>query len=209
MKKFSFVLIIILVATYIFAKSLHKESKYNFDLPFYVSNDFTPYWFDEKNIELEKIHTIEEFEFINQDGENFKSTDYNNKIYVVNFFFTTCAGICPNLTTNMSLLYDEFKDEDDFALLSFSVMPDVDNVKELEIFAEAYGIKSEKWNLLTGEKKAIYKTARESFFADRKLESTKTENDFLHSEYFLLIDRNQQIRGVYNGTQILEIEKNN
>ncbi|PHS08393.1 MAG: SCO family protein [Kordia sp.] len=173
-------------------------------LPFFNSSDFTPEWILPSSDEYNEIHTISPFSFTNQNGKTITNNDYKDKIYVVDFFFTTCPGICPRLTKNMNILQEEFENDEELVLLSHTVMPWVDTVDKLKEFASNNKVIDSKWNLVTGERDEIYNIARNSYFADEDFVKTKDESAFIHTENFLLIDKKGRVRGVYNGT--LEIE---
>ena len=169
-------------------------------LPFFNSGEFTPEWIEKESKAYERIHKIPYFSFVNQNGDTITQKDYLGKIYVANFFFTTCTGICRSLSLNMKLLQEAFKDDSEILLLSHSVTPDIDSVSILKKYAENYGVDSNKWNLVTGNKEGIYKLARTAYFSDEDFVKTKEASEFIHTENFLLIDQQGRIRGVYNGT---------
>jgi len=168
-------------------------------LPYYQEASFTPYWFEKGTSAQKTFHQIPAFSLTNQDGETITEETFKNKIYVTDFFFTTCPGICPKMTANMDILQQEFKNDDEVLLLSHSVTPETDSVPVLKRYAETKGIDSKKWHLLTGERSQIYDLGRNHYFVEEDLGEAKTEDDFLHTENFLLIDKNRQIRGIYNG----------
>ncbi len=175
-------------------------------LPFYNTPDFTPQWIDAASADVKTIHTIPSFSFIDQDGDSISDKTFNNKIYAVNFFFTSCPGICKRLTANLLLVQTAFKNDTSVLLLSHSVTPENDSVSRLKLYARNFGVVSYKWFLVTGEREKIYRIARESYFADEDMGDTKRgPNDFLHTENVLLIDKHKRIRGVYKGTSIKEI----
>lgn len=169
-------------------------------LPYFDSEDFTPKW--EKG-----SHTIPEFSFTNQDGVVINNDTYRGKIYVADFFFTTCPGICPQLTKNMNLLQETYKDNPEILLLSHTVMPWVDSVEKLSEYAKLNEINSKKWNLVTGDKDELYAIARKGYFADEDFKKTQDESEFIHTENFILVDKQGHIRGVYNGTIALDIQR--
>ena len=169
-------------------------------LPYFNSADFTPDW-DTKE------HKIPDFSFLNQNGERITNDTYAGKNYVANFFFTICPGICPKLTSNMSLLQEAYKDDPDLMLLSHSVMPWNDSVPVLKNYAVEKGVDDAKWNLLTGPKEAIYDIARNGYFADEDFTKTQDPETFIHTENFILVDKEGYIRGVYNGTLELDLER--
>ena len=169
-------------------------------LPYFDSYDFSPKW-NSVN------HTIPKFEFINQNGDTITNNDYAGKIYVADFFFTTCPGICPKLTKHMKILEDLYSKNDEIKFLSHTVMPWHDSVPVLNEYGKRYDIESKKWNLVTGDKEEIYRVARDGYFADNSFKTQESVNEFIHSENFYLIDKNGKIRGVYNGTLEIEIER--
>lgn len=171
-------------------------------LPVYNAPDFTPVWNTDNN-----DHTISPFSFTDQNGNAFESKSLEGKIYAVDFFFTTCPGICPKLTKNLGKVQDAYSNDPNVMLLSFSVTPETDNAEVLKNYAKNHGVTYGKWKLLTGARKDIYALARKSFFADEDLGLQQNENDFLHTENVLLIDTKGRIRGIYKGTLPLETEK--
>ena len=172
-------------------------------LPYYNAADFTPVWNESEGDK----HTIADFTFTDQLGNSFGSKDLAGKIYAVDFFFTTCPGICPALTKNLSKVQEAYKNDTRVMLVSFSVTPETDNAAVLKNYAETHSVNYDKWRLLTGSRKDIYSLARKSYFADEDLGLQENENDFLHTENVMLIDGNGRIRGLYKGTYPLEIEK--
>jgi len=172
-------------------------------LPYYVSADFTPHWLTEKELQ-QPVHQIPSFSFINQYGETITGQTVEGRIYVANFFFTSCPGICKRLTNNLSLVQEAYK-ADDVLILSHSVTPETDSVGRLLQYAQQYKIKKQQWHLLTGKRSELYTIARKSYFADEDLGEVQAENDFLHTENVLLIDKQRRIRGVYKGTSEADI----
>ena len=168
-------------------------------LPFYNEATFTPHWIAPNDDRLDTFHRISPFELTNQEGKVVTEKSFEDKIYVVDFFFTICPGICPKMTANMMEIQDEFINDDDVLLLSHSVTPERDSVPVLKRYAENKGILSHKWHLVTGKQQAIYKLGREDYFVEEDLGLTKEEDDFLHTENFVLIDKDRHIRGIYNG----------
>lgn len=168
-------------------------------LPFYQEATFTPYWLDNNSEETAELHRIPDFSLVNQLGEAVTEETFKDKIYIADFFFTTCPGICPKMTANMTVLQEAFLEEEDVLLLSHSVTPETDSVQILKRYAETKGVIDHKWHLVTGERKQIYDLGRHAYFAEEDLGIDKTEDDFLHTENFLLIDKNRHIRGIYNG----------
>ena len=176
-------------------------------LPFYNSEDFTPEWIAENDPKYKNMHTIAPFEFTNQNGEKITNATFQGKIYVTDFFFTTCPSICPILAKNMSAIQERYKNDHDILLLSHTVMPWVDTVEKIKEYAQEKNAMSNKWHLVTGNKDSIYNLARTSYFADEDFKKTKDENEFIHTENFILVDRKGRIRGVYNGTLALDVQR--
>ncbi|MBT3443103.1 MAG: SCO family protein [Flavobacteriaceae bacterium] len=173
-------------------------------LPIYNPVDFNPKYVDKSIQNVNKNHTVKDFNLINQNGNKITSKDYENKIYVVDFFFTRCPSICPIMTDNMKKVQDEYIDNDDIMLLSMSVTPEIDDIEVLKDYAIEKGVNDSKWNITTGSKKHIYELARKSYFAvvdqgDGGLQ------DFIHTPNFILVDTKKQIRGIYDGTEDNEI----
>ena len=169
-------------------------------LPYFNSADFTPQW-------DEGTHKIPEFSFVNQNGEKVTNKTYQGKIYVADFFFTTCPGICPKLTKNMNLLQDAYLNDSDVMLLSHTVMPWKDTIELLKAYEANNNVNSAKWNLVTGNKDELYTIARTGYFADEDFTKTQDEDDFIHTENFILVDKNGYIRGVYNGTLEVDVSR--
>ena len=168
-------------------------------LPYYNSQDLTPTW-DSKN-----MHPIAHFNLVDQTGKRFGSDSLIGKIYIANFFFTTCPSICPKMTKCFKLLQDSISTMQNVEIVSFSVMPRVDSVKKLKIYGDQNNINPGFWHLLTGDKSTIYTLGRASFFADNN-KSTDTST-FIHTDKMYLVDNQKQIRGVYNATNMNDISR--
>jgi len=177
----------------------------NESLPYYSSADFTPVWIGKGSGRLDTLHSIPAFSFTDQNGNNISEKNVANKIYVADFFFTACPGICPKLARNLKIVQDAFANDDEVLLLSHSVTPDKDIPAVLKRYAANYSVIDSKWYLLTGNKDAIYNIARKFYFADEDLGMQRNSNDFLHTENMLLIDKHRRIRGVYKGTSAAEM----
>lgn len=204
MKLFSKILIIIGVLV---SCDTEKEVDKELTLPFFNSVEFTPEWINKEDRNYKKIHRIPDFSLTNQEGEMVNRKTYEGKIYVADFFFASCPGICPILEKNMSKLQEKFKNDNEVLLLSHTVMPTKDSVPVLKKYAIDNNIDSKKWNLVTGDKKQIYALARKEYFADEDFVKTQDEDAFVHTENFILIDKKGRIRGVYNGTLSLDTER--
>ena len=154
---------------------------------------------------IKKFHKISNFNLVNQNGNNISQEFYHNKIYVADFFFTTCPSICPIMTNNMLKVQEKIKNDPNVLIVSFSVDPKTDSVAQLKKYAKEKGVDDLKWNLLTGDKKQIYDLARKSFFV-AEIDKDTDSNDIIHTENFVLVDPDKRIRGFYDGTNLDEIK---
>ena len=177
------------------------------NLPYYNEESFTPHWLDSGSNEEKEFHKIPDFNLINQLGDTITQQTFEDKIYITDFFFTSCPGICPQMTNSMLKLQELFKNDDAILFLSHSVTPTIDTVEELDIYAKRFGVIANKWHLVTGDKTEIYNLGRNEYFVENDLGIPKDINDFLHSENFLLIDKNKHIRGIYNGLNRASMEQ--
>ncbi|MFY0625774.1 MAG: SCO family protein [Reichenbachiella sp.] len=175
-------------------------------LPYFISADFSPHWFNSTE-ELIGKHKIPPFSLVNQNGDTINNKSFEDKIYVADFFFTVCPGICPKLTKNMASIQARYENDPEILLLSHTVMPWHDSVSILKEYALNNAVIDQKWNLVTGDQKAIYDLARKGYFADEDFVKTKEEKDFIHTENFILVDGQGHIRGVYNGTIALDVKR--
>ena len=173
-----------------------EPSKAERTLPFYDSADFTPTW---QAGDAQTVHRIRPFRLVDQRGAPFTEADLDGRIAVVDFFFTTCPAICPLMATSMGDVQKAFLNDDRVVLLSHSVTPETDTPEVLAKYAEAHGVRVDKWKLLTGSKSEIYDLGRRYYFVDEDLGATRNDDDFLHTENFILIDGQRRIRGIYNG----------
>ena len=161
----------------------------------------------EENIQfIKKYHKIKDFSMKNQNGETITQEFYNDKIYVADFFFTTCPTICPIMTENMGYVQEKIKNDSDVLLLSFSVTPEIDSVKQLKKYALEKNVVDSKWNLVTGNKKDIYNLARTSYLV-AKTNGDGGKYDMIHTENFVLVDKEKRIRGFYDGTNSKEMDQ--
>lgn len=168
-------------------------------LPFFNDKTFTPHWITPGSEEEKAFHKIPDFKLTNQLGETITQQTFDEKIYVVDFFFTSCPGICLKMTNNMTKIQEEFKDDQGLLILSHSVTPSIDSVSVLSDYASKYDVIANKWHLVTGDREEIYSLGRDHYFVENDLGEPKNLDDFLHTENFLLIDTNKHIRGIYNG----------
>lgn len=154
---------------------------------------------------VRKYHKIADFDLVNQNGDTITEEDYKDKIYIADFFFTTCLTICPIMTDHMIKIQEKIKNDDEVLLLSHTVFPVADSVPVLKEYALEKGVIDEKWNLVTGDKKEIYELARKSYLATKST-GDGGPYDMIHTENFILVDKNRQIRGFYDGTDPKAIE---
>ena len=155
---------------------------------------------------VKKYHKIAPFSFENQNGKTITQHDYEGKIYIADFFFTTCPSICPKMTANMVGIQEEILNDSTVMLLSYSVTPKIDSVPQLKKYAIEKGVNDEKWNLLTGNKKEIYTMARKSYLVVNE-DGDRGPYDMIHTENFILVDPEKRIRGFYDGTDTLAMRE--
>ena len=188
-------LIISLSAIFMFYNVLTPEKK----LPIYQPNMVKFQLVDSTIQHVKRFHKINDFSLVNQNNEIITNETYDGKIYIADFFFTTCPGICPIMKENMIILQDEFINDDDVLLLSHTVTPEIDSVHVLKKYSLDKGVIDSKWNIVTGDKKQIYNLARKSYLVAEDIESP-TQYDMIHTENFVLVDSKRRIRGFYDGT---------
>ncbi len=174
-------------------------------LPIHQPSNFNVELVDPSIQHVRKYHTIKDFELINQNGDTITQKNYKDKIYVADFFFTTCATICPVMTKNMAKIQKEILNDDDIMLLSHTVTPKIDTVAQLKRYAIEKGVNDTKWNLVTGDKKQIYDLARKSYLAVKA--TGDGDYGMIHTENFILIDKEKRVRGTYDGTSDEEIKE--
>ena len=168
-------------------------------LPFFDSPAFTPRWLEPSDVPKD-FHKIPPFSMRNQRGETITEADMDGKVTVVDFFFASCNGICPRLAESMQSIDASFGDTVDLVLLSYSVMPDADTVDVLADYASSRSLESDRWHFLTGDRKTIYALGRQSYFVEERLGVDRDDDEFLHTENLVLLDRQRRIRGIYSGT---------
>lgn len=197
-KKFFIIFGILSIIIYLGIYNLLSPEKM---LPIYSPRDINPELVDSTVQHIGNDHKIADFAFTNQNGKVITQKDYENTIYVADFFFTTCPTICPKMTDNMVWLQNQLKNNPEVKLLSFSVTPDIDSPEVLKKYAIEKGVDDSRWNLVTGNKKDIYYLARKSYLA---VKTGKPEElyDMVHTENFILVDKNKRIRGFYDGTNL-------
>lgn len=183
-----------------------KEKATASKVPYYNGPDFSPYWLAPGSDSARLMHQVAPFSLLTQQGDTLHSGNLEGKIYVANFFFTSCGSICPKMTANLKKVQEIFPSNPLLKILSFSVTPWIDSVPRLQWYAKKHEIKGEQWYLLTGDKSRIYQLARQEFYAEEEPGMNKDSTEFLHTEHMILVDREGHLRGLYNGTLELEIE---
>ncbi|NND64216.1 MAG: SCO family protein [Flavobacteriaceae bacterium] len=204
--KYKFFGIVLLVLSIVIITSIYQVLKPNPKLKVYQPSDFNPEVVDSTLQHVKKYHTIANFSLINQNGEEVTQTNYDNSIYVADFFFTTCQTICPIMTDHMVQIQEELKEDTLVKLLSHTVTPEIDSVAQLKKYALEKGVDDSKWNLVTGDRKQIYDLARKSYLAVKDYPDSEPYG-MIHTENFVLVDTQKRIRGIYDGTNPEEIEK--
>ena len=205
-RRFKYLFLTLFILSCIIITLFYNALKPNIKLPVYSPAMVNFELVDSTIQHQKKYHTIADFSLINQNGKKITQEDYENKIYVADFFFTTCPSICPIMSDNMALIQKEILNENDVLLLSHSVTPQIDSVSQLKKYALEKGVNDKKWNLVTGDKKQIYELARKSYFAV-KTDGDGGPYDMIHTENFILVDKEKRIRGFYDGTNDKEIQK--
>ena len=205
-KKYKILIGVFLIFSIITISLFYSALKPQKALPIFNPSDINPELVDSTVQYISNSHTIADFSFTNQNGKTITQKDYEGKIYVADFFFTTCGSICPVMTTNMVEIQKEFLNNNKVKLLSHSVLPDIDEVPVLKIYAKKNGVIDSKWNLVTGNKKEIYSMARKSYLAV-KLGKPEELYDMVHTENFVLVDTKRRVRGFYDGTKKEEIKR--
>ncbi len=197
-KKFLVLIVILLFPSilYLFLKSGRHHIK--------TLEIFGPRELNEKGDTI--FHVIPDFEFTNQYGKLISKKDFEGKFFVADFIFTTCKTICPKMSEQMANIQEKVKDMDDVLLISHTVDPEEDSVPVLFDYAKKMGAKEGKWHLVTGDKKRLYDIARHGYLVTA-MEGDGGPDDFIHSEKFLLIDKESRIRGFYDGTDPVEVKR--
>ena len=175
-------------------------------LPVYQPNMVNAELVDSTLQHVKKYHRIADFSLLNQNGDTITQENYRNKIYVADFFFTTCPTICPIMTANLVEVQAALAEDPEVLLLSHSVTPEIDSVAQLKKYAIEKGVNDAKWNLVTGDKKQIYELARKSYLAVQE-DGDGGPFDMIHTENFILVDKQRRIRGFYDGTKEEEMDR--
>ena len=202
-KMFGIVMLVLSgVIVYLFYNALQPKKM----LPVYQPSMVDKSLVDSTLHYTKKYHKVADFSLVNQNGETITQEDYKDKIYVADFFFTTCLTICPIMTKNMGEVQEAIKNDPNIMLLSHSVTPQIDTVAQLKRYALEKGVIDSKWNLVTGDKKQIYELARKSYLAVKN-DGDGGPFDMIHTENFILVDKEKRIRGFYDGTDREEIDR--
>jgi len=203
--KFKKLALVLLGLSILIVGLFYKALKPKQVLPVYQPAMVDPELVDESIQYIKKYHAISPFSMINQNGETITEQDYENTVYVADFFFTTCPSICPIMTKNMYALQQKLSPYPDVKLLSFSVTPEIDSVAQLKRYAIENKVDDKRWNLVTGNKREIYELARKSYLVVKD-NGDGGPHDMIHTENFVLIDAEKRIRGYYDGTKLSSIE---
>lgn len=199
-RRFRKLALVLLVLSIIIVGLFYIALKPKEVLPVFQPAMVTPELVDESIQFVKKYHTIAPFSMTNQNGETITEKEYYNTIYIADFFFTTCPSICPIMTKNMYTLQEKLVDLPQVKLLSFSVTPKIDSVAQLKRYALKNKVDDTRWNLVTGDKKEIYALARKSYLVVKD-DGDGGPYDMIHTENFVLVDKQKRIRGFYDGTQ--------
>lgn len=197
------ILALLLAIPVFFIIFLNKFGKNYHTLPVFYATDSVK---TDKGYTITGAHTIPEFTFFSQSGDSFSSKELTGKIYVADFFFTRCPSICPEMSTQLTRVQEEFMGDDEVKIVSFTVDPVYDTVGVLNKYAGEYRAKEGKWFFLTGSKDSIYQLAQQGFFISA-MEDKERPLDFIHSEKFVLVDKTGRIRGYYNGTDPADVDR--
>ena len=205
LKRYGLLIVFFIVFSVVAISSFNYVQTQEKKLPIYSPSMVSDELVEQDLRYVKKYHRISDFSLLNQNGNNVTQEDYKNKIYVADFFFTTCPDICPIMTGNMLYLQENLKDTN-VMLASFSVTPKIDTVEVLKEYSSLKGVDDSKWNLMTGDKKQIYDLARKSYLVAKAIPDGKNHG-MIHTENFVLVDRDKRIRGYYDGTNIEDMDK--
>ncbi len=200
------IVVVGIIIAYILSKSQLEEKQ----LPVIQPKDLKSDMVNPDLLEVGIGHRIGSFAFQNQNNKTITRETVKGKVFVVEYFFTTCGTICPKMTEQMTRVQQRFKDNDELKILSFTVNPAIDTVEVMKAYAEKHGAVDGQWHFLTGEKEALYDLARKSFFVLKPAEAANlgdAGSDFIHTNNFVLVDRELRIRGYYDGTSISEVNE--
>ncbi len=199
MKRYRVLIILMSIVSIATVSMFYNVLKPEEKLPIYQPNMVSFQLVDSTVQHVKRFHKIKDFKLINQNGQQITNENYRDKIYVADFFFTTCQAICPIMKENMIILQDQYKNDDQVYLLSHTVTPEIDTKEVLKKYAIEKGIIDSKWNLVTGDKEEIYNLARKSYLVAEDIEESELF-EMIHTENFVLVDPERRIRGFYDGT---------
>lgn len=195
-----------LLAWYMITENIRKNDR----LPIYSPADVNDSLVDPELQNKGMGHVIRDFNLIDQNGKNVSQKNLEGKIYVTDFFFVTCGTICPKMTSQLQRVQEKYKENNQVAIVSHSVLPEMDSVEALRVYADQYGAIDGKWYFLTGDKKEIYSLARKSYFVVKEANGQVGDGgsaDFIHTENLVLIDSKKRIRGYYDGTSPKDVDR--
>lgn len=177
------------------------------ELPYYAGASFTPLWLSGDSAAMDTLHRIPAFRLHNQFGDAVQRSDFDGVVTVCNYFFTTCSGICPDMTRNLRAVQTAFEGDDRVRMLSHTAMPSVDSAAVLRQYGMSFGIKAGTWHLLTGAREELYALGREAYFVEEDLGLRQAKDAFLHTENVVLVDGRHHIRGIYNALNKADVER--
>lgn len=205
-KRYWILIVTLFVASALAMGSIYKLYQPPPSLPVYTPNMLDASLVDPSVQYVRKYHKIPDFKLINQNGDTITQADYEDKIYVADFFYTTCPSFCSELTASFQRVQQVIKEDEEVKLLSHSVTPNIDSVARLKEYAVKHEVDDHKWNLVTGPKKEIYELARKAYCVVQE-DGDGGEYDMIHTENFVLIDKKKRIRGFYDGTNDEEVDQ--
>ena len=205
LKRYGLLILFFIVFSIVGVSSFNYVQSPTKKLPIYSPSMVSDELYEEDLRYVKKYHRINDFSLYNQNGNQVTQDNYSEKIYVADFFFTTCPDICPIMTGNMLYLQENLKDTN-VMLASFSVTPKIDTIEVLKEYSTLKGVDDSKWNLMTGDKKQIYDLARKSYLVAKAIPDAKNHG-MIHTENFVLVDKEKRIRGYYDGTKIEDMDK--
>ena len=206
MKRYRVLIILMSIVSIATVSLFYNVLKPEKKLPIYQPNMVSFKLVDSTVQHIKRFHKIKDFKLVNQNGQEITNENYRDKIYVADFFFTTCQAICPIMKENMIILQDQYKNDNQVYLLSHTVTPEIDTEEVLKEYAIEKGIIDSKWNLVTGDKEQIYDLARKSYLVAEDVEGSRFF-EMIHTENFVLVDPNRRIRGFYDGTDLESIDQ--
>ena len=198
---------VLILVFFIGSISAYKILQPKRKLPIYNPSDLNPSLVDDDLERVGRGHRVGNFDLIDQWGNSVDSSLLLNKIYIADFFITTCPARCIDMGQNFQLIQEVYKEEERFNLVSHTVMPETDTVEVMHAYGERMGAIKGKWHLLTGEKQELYRMARREYFAVMEQGTSFDDHDFIHTENVILVDENKRIRGFYDGTSDLDIDR--